>query len=66
MTAARKAFVTSCGQPPTSSFKPLSGTATVTGVGFYDRDHGQTARDTLGDGFDIELHPILAFTGGCK
>jgi hypothetical protein len=34
-----------------------AGTATITGVGFFDFDHGETgvARNA------IELHPVLAF-----
>jgi hypothetical protein len=40
MAAARKAFVTTCGGlPPTSHFRLLTGTATVTGIGFFDKPH---------------------------
>jgi hypothetical protein len=57
MRAARAAFVAACGQPSDSSFDNLRGTATISGVGFFDFDHGQ-------DGVApnaIELHPVLSF-----
>jgi hypothetical protein len=58
MTAARAAFVRACGIPSSSSFTSLRGTATITGVGFFDFIHGQTGVAPNG----IELHPILSFT----
>jgi hypothetical protein len=42
MQAARLAFIRACGMPPSSDFKRLRGTATITGVGFFDFQHGQT------------------------
>jgi hypothetical protein len=60
MRNARKAFVASCGAP-TGSFRRLSGTATVTGVGFFDQIHGQTGVAPNG----IELHPVVGFSGRC-
>lgn len=57
MAAARAAFVAACG-PPTGSYKTLTGTATLTGVGFFDRIHGQ--RGVAPNG--IELHPVLSFS----
>ena len=56
MHQARAAIVASCG-PATGSFKPLSGVATITGVGFFDVLHGQTGVAQNG----IELHPALSF-----
>jgi hypothetical protein len=45
------------------SFTALSGSATVTGVGFFDVIHGQTGVAPNG----IELHPVVAFTKAtCK
>lgn len=58
MRAARAAFEAAFGQPPTSQFKHISGTATVTGVGFFDFLHGQTGVAPNG----IELHPVLSFS----
>jgi hypothetical protein len=57
MRQARKAFVAACGVP-TSSFKRLTGTATISGVGFFDVIHGQ--RGVAPNG--IELHPVVGFT----
>jgi hypothetical protein len=57
MSRARAAFVAACGAP-TTSFKRLSGTATITGVGFFDRNRGQEGAAPNG----IELHPVVAFT----
>jgi hypothetical protein len=62
MRNARKAFVASCGPPPTGTFRKLSGTATVTGVGFFDQIHGQTGVAPNG----IELHPVVGFSGRCR
>lgn len=58
MAAARAAFITACGTPSSTRFHQLSGTATVSGVGFFDRIHGQTGVAPNG----IELHPVLRFT----
>jgi hypothetical protein len=61
MQAARLAFIRSCGVPSSSFFSPLRGTATVTGVGFFDFNHGQTGRAPN----VIELHPVIGFRGRC-
>ncbi len=58
MRAARAALVAAFGQPHSSEFTHLSGTATITGVGFFDFPHGQTGVAPNG----IELHPVLAFS----
>lgn len=58
MTTAREALVRACGTPSSSSFTTLSGLATIRGVGFFDKIHGQ--RGVAPNG--IELHPVLAFT----
>jgi hypothetical protein len=57
MSVARRALIAACGTPSASSFHPLSGTATITGVGFFDVRHGQTGIAPNG----IELHPVLGF-----
>ena len=56
MSRARAAFVAACGAP-TTSFQELSGTATITGVGFFDKTHGQEGAAPNG----VELHPVVAF-----
>jgi hypothetical protein len=58
MQNARSRFINACGFPSSSEFTPLSGRATVTGVGFFGSIHGQTGVAPNG----IELHPVLAFT----
>jgi len=46
----------------TTKLKPLTGSATITGVGFFDKNHGQ---DGVADNA-IELHPVLTYTShGC-
>jgi hypothetical protein len=60
MAQARAGFIAACGQPPTT-YRSISGQATITGVGFFDRIHGQ--RGVAPNG--IELHPVLAFSGTC-
>ena len=55
MASARSAIIAACGQPSSSHFTDLNGTATVTGVGFFDVIHGQTGVAPNG----IELHPVL-------
>jgi hypothetical protein len=52
MSAARTAFLRACGQPPAT----LTGTATITGVGFVDVPHATGAAPN-----GIELHPVLGF-----
>ena len=61
MTAARNAVIAACGQPG-RSYVNLKGTATITGVFFFDRIHGQRGIAPNG----AELHPALAFSGSCK
>ncbi len=56
MAAARAALMSAVGAP-TTTFRSLSGLATITGVGFFDEIHGQTGVAPNG----IELHPVLAF-----
>jgi hypothetical protein len=48
--------VAACGEA-SSSFHDLVGTATITGVAFFDKKHGQNGIAPNG----IELHPVLAF-----
>jgi hypothetical protein len=60
MRNARNALVAACGRP-SSSFRRLSGTATISGVGFFDQIHGQTGVAPNG----IELHPVVSFSGRC-
>jgi hypothetical protein len=55
MAAARAALVRACGQPADDRFRLLTGTATITGVAFFDLLHGQ--RGVAPNG--IELHPVL-------
>ena len=56
--SARQAFAAACGTA-TTSFKSLTGTVTLVGVGFRDQIHGQ--RGVAPNG--IELHPILSVSG---
>jgi hypothetical protein len=58
MRTARAALVAAVGQPSSSHFTNLTGTGTITGVGFFDFQHGQTGVAPNG----IELHPVLAFS----
>ena len=64
MQAYRHAVEQSCpGQHLTTGFHNLAGTATITGVGFFDKIHNQTGVALNG----IELHPALAFQStDCK
>jgi len=57
MRKARAALVAACGSASSSSFTRLRGTATITGVGFFDVKHGQRGIAPNA----IELHPILRF-----
>lgn len=59
MSAARAALARYCGAPATS-FVRLRGTATIDGVGFFDREHGQRGAAPN----SIELHPVLRLTPG--
>jgi hypothetical protein len=58
MARARSSLLRACGPARTSSFRLLTGTATITGVAFFDVIHGQ--RGVAPNG--IELHPVLSFT----
>jgi hypothetical protein len=59
MRDARNAFLDCKGLQPSSDkpFHPLSGEATINGVGFFDRPHA-TGHAPHG----IELHPVLFFS----
>jgi hypothetical protein len=58
IAAARHALLAAAG-PITDVYKPLSGTAQLTGVGFFDSVHAQLGVAPNG----VELHPVLSFTG---
>jgi hypothetical protein len=58
MKRARAAFERACGVQSRSGVTNLTGTATVTGVGFFDFIHHQ--RGVAPNG--IELHPVLRFS----
>jgi hypothetical protein len=57
MRRARHRLLTACGDIGSSSFKQLHGIARITGVGFWDINHGQTGIAPNA----IELHPVLRF-----
>jgi hypothetical protein len=58
MVAARNAFLKKCkGGTLRTQFHTLSGTATITGVGFYDKPHANGASQ-----YGVELHPVLRFS----
>ena len=62
MAHARADLVAACGEPGDSPVD-LTGTATVTGVGFFDVLHGQAGVAPNG----IELHPALTFaSANCR
>ncbi|MDQ2985047.1 MAG: hypothetical protein M3R70_14165 [Actinomycetota bacterium] len=61
MTRARNALIAACG-PSRSSWRRLTGTATIAGVGFFDVLHGQ--RGVAPNG--IELHPVTALRVRCR
>jgi hypothetical protein len=48
--------------PSFASFTPLSGRATIVGVGFWDLKHGTPQCGRVPQ--DFELHPVLSFTRG--
>lgn len=62
IAAARAAFIAKCGMPAAypAPFKQLSGSATITGVGFIDVVHSTPQNGVAPN--DIELHPVLSFT----
>ena len=55
MTSARTALAGACGGEPNGTAITLGGTATLTGVGFFDKIHGQGGVAPNG----IELHPVI-------
>lgn len=57
MKSAREAFAQACGGEPSTKFVALSGEATIEGVGFWDKDHGQAGN---AENF-VELHPAIRF-----
>jgi hypothetical protein len=57
MRAARASFIVACGQPSDFRFNSLTGTATISGVGFFDFEHRQNGVAPNA----IELHPVLSF-----
>jgi hypothetical protein len=59
---ARRQFLNDCGSVSSSSWLYLKGRVTITGVGFWDEDHGQTGVAPNA----IELHPVLSFKGRCR
>jgi hypothetical protein len=60
MTQAKAALLKACGRThqPSTSMRKLTGTATVTGIGFFDKSHGQGGGAANG----VELHPVLGFS----
>jgi hypothetical protein len=64
IAAARRVLVRACGAASSSRFTLLSGTASITGVAFFDVLHGQ--RGVAPNG--IELHPVIRFraTSRCR
>src|SRR4051794_36185712 len=63
MASARSDLTKACGSVPgpSSDFADLKGTATVTGVGFFDVMHGTPQTGVAPN--NIELHPILKVSG---
>lgn len=63
MGGARSALIKACGQAPgpSSDFADLKGTATVTGVGFFDVKHATPQTGVAPN--NIELHPVLRLSG---
>ncbi len=57
ISTVRQEFVGRFGTPPTTYFRDLSGTARITGIGFFDFQHGQTGVAPNA----IELHPVIDF-----
>lgn len=58
MEDARKALVDACGGKPPTKFRELRGTATITGVLFFDFFHRQRGVSPN----VAEIHPVLDFT----
>jgi hypothetical protein len=59
MKTARDALVAACGKPAKGTFTELHGTATITGVLFFDFFHHQRGVSLPNV---VELHPVLSFT----
>jgi hypothetical protein len=57
MAQASASLIQAC-QPAFGSYTHLAGTATLTGVGFFDKKEGQQGIAPNG----IELHPVLSFS----
>jgi hypothetical protein len=57
MARARASILRACGIPPSRFFSILGGAPTISGVGFFDFQHGQRG----GALNAIELHPVLGF-----
>jgi hypothetical protein len=63
MTQARVDLAAACGGEPGASPVTLTGSATITGIGFFDLIHGQAGVGPNG----IELHPVLSFaSANCR
>jgi len=63
MKQARDAIVSACAGEPSAKFVTLTGSATITGVGFFDKVHRQGGVAPNG----VELHPVIAFeSSDCK
>jgi hypothetical protein len=61
METARAAILQACGFTPDAGYHHLTGTATISGIAFFDFLHRQTGHAPNG----VELHPVLRFTGRC-
>jgi hypothetical protein len=59
MRVARQKFEDRCGRPPHGSFRALSGSATITGVAFFDLPHSNPQHGVASN--NVELHPVLKF-----
>jgi hypothetical protein len=59
MRLARQKFEDRCGRPPHGSFVKLKGSATITGVAFFDVKHSNPQHGVAPN--NIELHPVLKF-----
>jgi hypothetical protein len=59
MASARATLTRACGPASGSKFATLHGTATITGVGFFDIRHATPQRGVAPN--NIELHPALSF-----
>jgi hypothetical protein len=62
LASARSALLRDCGSISSSEFTKLKGSATITGVGYFDAVHGQIGVSPNG----IELHPVLSYVGSCS